>query len=183
MMSRRELFDRLAVAAVGAALTAAGVQTVLSSRRPGATKVVDLSPITEVWQQDWWRWAGGAAGVVLIVVGLRWLAAHRWPAKAGRMGLGENILVTLSADVPPIADAAATSLADAPGVLKAAARTTVERGRPTVTLTATVAARHGLAPGAAAGDAVARTVARMTGDKVAVRTLVRADATHRKVLV
>lgn len=88
----------------------------------------------------------------------------------------------LTADPGAVADAAAEALRAQPSVTKASAKATMERGVPTITLTATTSARHGLAGIAAAADEVATTAAWMTGDTIAVRTRIHVDAKRRRIL-
>jgi hypothetical protein len=78
-----------------------------------------------------------------------------------------------------VAGAAADALQNEAGVVKARGTATFDRGAPTVTLTVTVPARHGLSAGSASADRTAETVGAMLGDSVAVRTVVRVDAKRR----
>ena len=75
-------FDRVVVLLVGGVLVAAAVLTVAWQRGAigggGRLRMVFLDVMTA----PWWPWASAAVGVLLILVGLRWLLAHRGPAKA-----------------------------------------------------------------------------------------------------
>ncbi|MDO3640130.1 hypothetical protein [Mycolicibacterium arseniciresistens] len=178
-MRRSDLLDRMVLGAVGAVLVAVAVLTLRWTQAPDFSGELLTSPISAAAQHDWWKFACAAAGVVLVVLGVRWLAAHRGPAKAGRVALPGDDEAALSAEVASVAEVAASVLGDMPGVQGAKARAVVENGLPTITLTATVAARCGLAAGVGAADEVVRTVGLMLGDTVAVRTLIRVDTKRR----
>ena len=111
--------------------------------------------------------------------GERGRSAGAQAGKAGRVALPGDDEAALSAEVASVAEVAASVLGDMPGVQGAKARAVVENGLPTITLTATVAARRGLAAGVGAADEVVRTVGLMLGDTVAVRTLMRVDTKRR----
>lgn len=182
-MRRTDLLDRTVLGALGAALVAAAVLILRSTQAPDFSGELPVSPISDAAQSDWWTWACAAAGVVLVALGVRWLAAHRGPARAARITLAGDGEAALSAEVASVAEVAAGVLGDMPGVQAAKARAVVENGSPTITLTATVAARHGLAAGACAADEVVRTVGLMVGDTVAVRTLIRVETRRRRATV
>jgi hypothetical protein len=175
-MTRRAVaFDRIATFLCGLCLLACAILVVAWQRGvfgSGATVQVVFAEYTE---SPWWPWALGVTGVMLVVLGVRWAATHRWPSKASRVLLAAG-QPDLTADAASVADAAASSLQEQPGVLKARGTATVDRGTPTVTLTVTVPARRGLRAGVAAADGTANTVGAMLGDSVALRTVLRVDA-------
>lgn len=174
-MTRRAVaFDRVAVFVSGLGLTALGCLMVAWRRGSVSPSGFQVTLATALSDPEWTWWSAGA-GVLLVVVGLRWLATHHWPPRAGRVALPTQALKA-SADATSVADAAVAALAQDAAVVKCSGAATVERGVPTVTLTATVPARHGLDAGAAAADRVAETIAVMLGDTVAVRTVLRVDA-------
>lgn len=187
MTRRAELVDRLTVLLLGLGLAAVGLAAVSwRTRSDGATETLSMAPSLNAAAQPWWTWASGVAGVVLILLGLRWLAAHRRAAKPPPIrleapGAPDNAILT--ADVTGVVDAATQALREEPAVLKANARATGERGTPTVTMDVTVAARQGLSSGVRAADDVAGALRDMLGDAVAVRTRLRVDAkrTHAAV--
>lgn len=187
MTRRAELVDRLTVLLLGLGLAAVGLAAVSwRTRSDGATETLSMAPSLNAAAQPWWTWASGVAGVVLILLGLRWLAAHRRAAKPPPIrleapGAPDNAILT--ADVTGVVDAATQALREEPAVLKANARATGERGTPTVTMDVTVAARQGLSSGVRAADDVAGALRDMLGDAVAVRTRLRVDTkrTHAAV--
>ncbi|MET0475676.1 MAG: alkaline shock response membrane anchor protein AmaP [Mycobacterium sp.] len=174
-------FDRLAALIFGAAIAGMGGFLVWTRVRSDAVGHLPLQWLADAVDRSWWSWATAVGGVLLILLGLRWLAAHHRASKAGRLGLGDTVDGgVLTADPGAVADAAAVALRSHSSVLKASGRATVERGVPTITLTATTSARNGLAAVAAAADGVALTVASMTGDTIAVRTRIHVDAKRRR---
>ena len=193
-------FDRLVLFLVGAALVTLAVATVMWQRRElGGGRELRVIGL-EYTATTWWPWASAVVGVLLVVVGARWLLSHRWPARAGDVALGRNAS-GLSADVSAAARAAADRLSEQPAVLKATGTAVVEPGlselragnlgrgravvppaRPTVTLTVTVPARRGLALVTGEVDDIAGTLSAMLGDTVAVRSVVRVKGTGRPVV-
>ncbi len=103
------------------------------------------------------------------------MISHRPAPRLGRADVSRDSGLGLTADAAATARAAATALAAKRAVVKARGTATVERGTPTITLTATIAARTGLASIASAVDEIAETAADMLDDTVAVRTIIRVD--------
>jgi hypothetical protein len=179
-MTRRAVaMDRVLVLMTGLALLAAAYLAV-GWRRGQIDHGRPLPVSHDPSAATWWPWAVGATGAVLIALGLRWLVAHRWAARAGRIPLGNELEYT--ADTAAVARAAATALDGDPAVVKAAGSATVQRGIPTVTLTATVPVRHGAEAGVRALDEAAQTVAVMVGQAVAVRGILRVNAKAKLVV-
>lgn len=176
-------FDRFAALLLGVCLAAAGGLLIWARMQSKALNGLPLQGLTDTVGQSWWAWAGAGAGAVLVVLGLRWLASHRRAPRAPRLGL-TNIASagTLTADPSAVAEAAAEALRTHASVLRASARASVERGVPTITLTATTPAQQGLSGLVAAADEAAVTAARMLGDTVAVSTRIRVDAKRRRVV-
>lgn len=177
-------FDRLMTALLGLSLVSVGFAAVAwQNGRLVDGRTVSFSGVEDAAQAGWWPWAIGAGGILLIVIGLRWLVTHRPSRKASRVRLESRENRGLSpdtADAASVAHAAAEVLACDPAVLKATGTAAFEKNTPTVTLTATVNARHGLHAGARAADATARNVALMLGDSVAVRTVLKVDTKRRR---
>jgi hypothetical protein len=84
----------------------------------------------------------------------------------------------LTADATSVAAAAASSLKEQAGVLKARGTAAVDRGTPTVTLTVTVPARRGLRSAVEVSDNTMKTASAMLGGSVALRTVLRIDVKH-----
>ncbi|MHA0285487.1 hypothetical protein ACXYX3_03435 [Mycobacterium sp. C3-094] len=174
-MSRAAVaFDRVVTLLTGIAMVALGLAAVAWTRGDlGAGRAL-TTPLAGWTSAPWWPWALGGAGVVLILAALRWLAAHRWPAKAARVDVSGD--ATATADTTSVASAAADVLAADPAILKASGSATRNHGRPTVTLTVRVPARSGLSAAITAADDTARTAVAMLGGSVAIRTVLRVDA-------
>lgn len=175
MTGRAIAFDRIATLVCGLGLFAFGGLLVAWQRGvvgAGAAVQVMFVPYLEM---AWWPWALGGTGIVLVLLGGRWLATHRWAPKASRVALvaGEP---GLTADATSVADAAASSVKEQAGVVKAHGSATLDRGTPTVTLTVTVPARRGLRSGVEAADRAVQTAGAMLGGGVALRSVLRVDA-------
>ncbi len=133
--------DRLVALVLGVALIALGLAAIAwQIGTVSWTPREQVGPGTRTaTAQDWWPWATGAGGVILILLGLWWLAAHIPRRKLGQVRLpGSGAAGILRADTTAVAGAAAESLAAADGVQSASGRSFTDRGRPTIALTATV---------------------------------------------
>lgn len=175
--------DRIATLLAGAALIALGAGAVAWQRGDLVDgRSLSFAVAVDATRTAWWPWALAAAGVVLILLGLRWLAAHRPARKASRVILRTpaDSLPPVTGDAASVAQAAAVAIRRDAAVLKASGTATVERGTPTVTVTATVRARQGLRAGARAADATAADIAVMLGESVATRTILRVDDSRRR---
>ena len=78
MSPRVRVLDRLSTALVGLLLVAGGL-LVLEWRYDlllGLGRRLDLTSVQDVLGSDWWPWAFAVGGVLLGLVGLRWLLAH-----------------------------------------------------------------------------------------------------------
>lgn len=172
-------FDRVATLLAGLILLAAGAAAVAWQR--GALvdgRSLSFGPAADATRTDWWPWASGGVGALLVILGIRWLLTHRPARKASRVTL-ETPAASLprsTADAASVAHAAAIAIRRDPAVLKASGAAVIERGTPTVAITATVTARHGLHAGARAADETADVVGAMLGAAVAVRTVLRVDS-------
>ncbi len=157
-MSRGTLaVDRLLTALAGVVLTALGVIAVLwyAGRLGSAPTRVDLGGIRGLSRQQWWPWALGAAGVILALLGLRWLLSHlprRGVASLFLPGSGPEGRLLVATG--PVLDAAATALAGTPGVRSARGRIVRDRGEIVARLDATIARGADLRVVVAAADAV-----------------------------
>jgi hypothetical protein len=176
-------FDRLVALLLGVALAAAGALLIAVWLRDMPIDSSSLRWLTDPVGQPWWPWVSAGVGALLLAVGLRWLAVHHRAPKATRIGLVSSSLPgALTAEPTAVADAAAEAMRAHPSILKAGARAAMERGVPTITLTATTPSQQGLSDVVAVADEVATTTALMVGDGVAVRTRIRVDAKRRRVV-
>lgn len=133
--------DRLLALLLGLVLVAIGAGAIVWQggwyhRAPRSLTAPWLSSATAA---GWWPWAAGIGGLVLILLALRWLVAHLPYRRATAVKLaGSDRTGSLTADLAALAAAAATVLADTPGVRSTSGTANTDRGQPTLTLTATI---------------------------------------------
>lgn len=159
--------DRLAVLLVGLAAVVVGAAAVLwqldlSDRVRGT---VTASWLTTATTQGWWPWAVGAAGVLLVLLALRWLLAHVPGRRLTDVRLrGGNKTGRLTADLSALAAAGADSVLATPGVRSASGKAVDDRGRRTLQLTVTLDPTADLAVVVAATDQACRDLGAALGD-------------------
>jgi len=162
-MSRSTLaLDRIATLVVGLVLLAAGGAALLwwFDLVSWFPRLLDLSAVKDAIGQPWWPWAWGAAGVVLVLLGLWWAAAHIPDRGVGELKLpGSSADGKLRAASTPVAQAAAAALQGANGVRTVRGRIVRERGQLVARLSATIEAGADLHAVAAAADQVATELA------------------------
>ncbi|WP_405059585.1 alkaline shock response membrane anchor protein AmaP [Kribbella sp. NBC_01505] len=151
-------FDRTAAIVIALVLIAAGA-VALGWRYdliPDASDRVEIKGLSDLTTLSWWPWATGAAGVLLAILGLVWLARHLPRRGSGQLGLsGSDQSGRLTADTTAAADTAGQFLAQAPGVRNGTGRIVVDRGQLVAELTAT------LEPGADLGTVTAAAASTM----------------------
>lgn len=111
--------ERVAVLLVGLVLLALGAAAAAWERDwiPDAVDRLDLSVLLDRTDESWWPWAVGLLGLVLVILALLWLRAHARRRSLARLKLpGTGRGGALEADSGALVDAAAASLAEAPGV-------------------------------------------------------------------
>ena len=176
--------DRVASFVIGALLLAAAALAILWSldRLSGAPRELSAGPVLDASGQGWWPIALLAGGVLLVLVGLRWLATHR-PARR----ISDFTLSTpggdqhFTADLGSLADATAVAVQAHPAVRSAKAVAIEDRGRPTVVVRATVDSTSRLDDVVTAVDEAASTAATMLGDgDVAILTRVKVPRNDRR---
>ena len=69
-------FDRLAALIIGIVLIAAGAAALGWRFDLIAGDRLEINGLTGVPQQNWWPWATGAGGVLLVFLGFSWLVRH-----------------------------------------------------------------------------------------------------------
>jgi|UPI000687764B hypothetical protein len=157
-MSRGTLAaDRTLTAVAGVVLIALGVLGILwyAGRLGSVPSVVDVSGIRWLPKAEWWPWALGAAGVILALVGLRWLLSHLPRSGVSNLYLtGSGSQGKLLVAARPVIDAAATALAQTPGVRTARGRIEHDRGEIVAHFDATIERGADLRVVGAAADAV-----------------------------
>lgn len=168
-MSRRTvLLDRVVLTLIGLVVIALGVAmaawwlAVDRNVSIGGTWTSRLSTaeLSEYLHAPWWPWAITSAGVVMILLGLRWLLAHQSRNGIDELRLdGSGPSGQLVAAAPPIMAAAAQWMTQIPGVRSASGRFEVDRGTPVGRLDVTVEPRADLERVSAACAAVNRDIA------------------------
>lgn len=188
-MSRAVLaVDRVVVLVVGIVLALIGLTLVgwyavaqgWIAAPAGVPVRLDTSGVDDATAAAWWPWALGVAGLLLVLIGLRWLAAHLPDRGVGRLRIaGGTTRDRLEADADDVAHAAADALAAAEGVRSARGRVLRERGQLVATLTATVERGADLEVVAAACDRVCSDLAQVIG-RDDVRCAVRLHVARRE---
>lgn len=166
MISRTTLaVDRIATLIMAAVLIAGGALGVwwwtgdssLAARSSTA-------PVQDLVATDWWPWASAVVGVLLILMGLRWLAAHVARTKVTRLNLtGSGAAGMLGVDAGRVASAAADAFADTLGVRSAKGRVNRDRGQIVAQIDATIEPEADLSTIAEQADLVSAQLAHVLG--------------------
>lgn len=134
-------FDRVAASVIALAAIAAGAAA-LGWRYdliPNAPERIESPGLVELATMSWWPWATGAAGLVLVVVGLTWLVRHLPRRGTGQLRLtGSDASGRLTADANASAATAGQVLARTAGIRDGSGRIVLDRGQLVAELTATL---------------------------------------------
>ncbi len=187
-MSRATLaVDRLVVLVLGVLLAVTGLALVVwYLDAQGWLPVVLTTParltttaVDPAASAGWWPWALGVVGVVMVVLGLRWLAAHLPERGVGRLRVtGSTPTDKLEADAGNVVGAAADVLEQTEGVRTARGTVRRERGQLVATLHATLEQGADLGIVARACDAVSADLSTVLG-RDDLRCLVRLQVARR----
>lgn len=140
---------------------------------------VDASVVVQDTKASWWPWAAAIAGIVLVLLGLRWLAAHLPSRGVAQVKLtGSGAQGRLSAQVRSVADTAAEVLQQTPGVRSARGTIQRDRGQLVARLRATVEPGADLHAVAGAADAVAADLQQVLG-REDLRCRIQLRVAHR----
>ncbi|MGI8523444.1 MAG: alkaline shock response membrane anchor protein AmaP [Nocardioides sp.] len=175
MISRTTLaLDRIATLVLALVLIVGGVLGVWWwSGNSSLAAVSDTSPAQELVAKDWWPWASAVVGVVLILIALRWVAAHLSSTRVRKLNLkGSGPTGKLGVDGSKVAGAAADALAHNLGVRNAKGRVNRDRGQIVAEITATIEPEADLALIAEQADLVSAQLAQVL-DRDDVRCSVR----------
>lgn len=162
-MSRFTLaIDRVVALVIGLVLLVAGAYALIwwQGGLLSLPTRLHTSALNGVTNDSWWPWAAGAGGVILAVIGLRWLAAHlpRRALPAFRLP-GSAANGRLDVESSAIADAAARELGDIPGVRSVRARLVQDRGQDVLSMRGQIDSDADLVALGHATDLVSRHVA------------------------
>ena len=114
---------------------------------------LDLSVLASWTTQTWWPWALAVAGVVAILLGLRWSIAHLPDRGVSHLSLtGSGSDGRLIVDAGTVAAAAAEALASTPGVRSSQGSIHRDRGQLVAVLKAKIEREADLQVIAAAAD-------------------------------
>ncbi len=124
----------------------------------------DTAPAQDLVMTDWWPWASAIVGVLLVLIGLRWMAAHLSRAKVARLNLtGSGAAGMLGVDASKVANAAADTFADTLGVRSAKGRVHRDRGQIVAQIDATIEPEADLSTIAEQADLVSAQLAHVLG--------------------
>ena len=140
---------------------------------------VSTSSVTAQMELGWWPVALIALGIVLALLGLRWLWAHLSTPVVREVtvpGSGRNGRLTV--DAKAAATAAADALAATPGVRQASGKAVRQRGQVMVDLRATVDSDADLAEVTRASDRVSSELAQVF-ERPDIYCRVQVDASSR----
>ena len=149
--------DRTMALLVGVLLVVVGVVAVLwwAGAVAALPDAVSLAWLTRATEQAWWPWMLALAGLLLVLVGLRYLFSHLPDRGVHRIVLpGSASSGRLHADVRSVAGAAAGALEDTVGVRSANGTIQRDRGQLVARLRATIEQEADLTAVAAAADRV-----------------------------
>ena len=132
MTTRRTLFiDRLTIFVVSLLLVLVGLAGIWWwSGRSGWPTTVRTTSVRDLVATGWWPWASALVGVLLVLVGLRWIAAHLTRERVSRLHLsGSEPSGRLEVAAGKVVGAAADAYADTPGVRSARGSVVRDRGQ------------------------------------------------------
>lgn len=158
--------DRVATLLVAALLAGGGLLALdwqfgwLLDLPPRTSSSVALDVVTRAW----WPWALGAGGVLVVLVGLRWLAVHLRTGGVSHLSLpGTGSDGRLRVSTKAAAAAAADVLVDNPGVRSARGKLNRDRGQLVIDLRAALTPDADLRELAEICDAVAADLGHVLG--------------------
>lgn len=166
MTSPRMLFlDRVATLLLAVSFVATGALAIWwwTGDSPLAQRT-SAAPVSDLVAMTWFPWASAALGSVLIVMGLRWIAAHVSNNHVSRLALtGSSSEGTLTINASHAANAAADAFADTLGVRSAKGFINKDRGQLVAHIKAVIEPEADLASVSARADEVSSQLAQVIG--------------------
>lgn len=99
----------------------------------------DISRVAKVVDASWFAWVAALAGIVLALIGIRWIAAHLTSTRVKRLHLaGSDASGRLEVAGTKVVGAAAAAFADTLGVRSAEGAVLRDRGQLVAHLDATI---------------------------------------------
>ncbi|RYB94722.1 hypothetical protein EUA93_10425 [Nocardioides oleivorans] len=138
------LIDRTATFLLALVLVLGGAASIwwwsgatINGHQPLATS--DTSQVAQVVDDSWFAWVAALVGIVLALVGIRWIAAHLTRSRVKHLVLGgSDATGRLDVAGSKVADAAADALATTVGVRSARGAVVRDRGQLVATLSAVI---------------------------------------------
>lgn len=180
--------DRALIFLLGLVLLVAGVAVaawglgLLTQVWAGAPDELSTTPATDVLSAPWWAPVALAGGIVLGLLALWWVLAHRTHHGIGPLRLtGSGRPGQLTLDGTAAADAAADVIAATPGVRSARGRTITDRGQLLADLRVTIEPDADLRSVATATDTAMTDLAAVLGrDDIRSRVTLTVARTARQ---
>jgi hypothetical protein len=175
--------DRVAALAFGLLLIVLGLGLLVwnTDWLPGIPQMVTAPGLATASETAWWPWALAGAGVVSVLVALRWLLIHTPKATIKGLRLPGGGNGTVTADLSAVASAAADVLAASGDIDKAKGRAVVDRGTRTILLDVTAYSAAVLTELSQPIDAVGSQIAGVVGDsRIATRTTIHVGKRSRR---
>ena len=158
--------DRVAAFVLGVGLIAAGAAALgwWYDLIPNAPVRLRFSWLPAGTRTAWWPWATGAAGVLLVLIGLIWLIRHFRSRGVGRLRLvGSDRTGRLTADANAAATAAGHTLSQTAGVRSSTGRVVSDRGQLVAELDLTIEPTADLGTVQAAAEQASHDLQRIIG--------------------
>ncbi|TDW66150.1 hypothetical protein [Kribbella pratensis] len=158
--------DRVVAFVLGAGLVAAGAVGLgwRFDLIPDAPERLRFSWLPAATRTAWWPWATGAAGVLLVLLGLVWLIRHFRSRGVRRLRLaGSGHTGLLTADAKAAATAAGERLTQTAGVRSSSGRMVSDRGQLVAELNLTIEPTADLGTVQAAAEQTSHDLHRMVG--------------------
>ena len=176
--------DRLAALLLGVLLIVLGLGLLVwnTDWLPHIPQAITAPGLVTASGTHWWPWALAVAGILLIVLALRWLFTHTPQAKIKTQRLsGAEKNGVIDVDLKHVAGAAAHALEQHPDVDSAKGRAIFDRGTRTIALDVTTNSPTLLTELTGPIDAVGRHIAEVIGEaNVATRTTIHVTKHPRR---